>query len=328
MNLNKFQKISISLFLAIFLFSAFYFLFFNKVLVGGATGSWEDQETICNNACAHLEGAEQDDCFNNCMEGGSSIDIACDKYGYPWCKDTEPGIAPLVNKFYTIALGFAAAAALGVLIYGAILWTLSGAVTSKQDAMEWIKGALWGLGLLLGAYLILWTINPKLVELEDPMKYAPEITIPAPETSPTGGCAGCDWPIGAPPSGTYSDAQGRSALAPGVSVNKSNCYVVGQQNCTSLDGISESIIQNTNDLQKAAGVLIVITGGTEYWLHGDGTETGTQHVPGGTAIDYGYDPAVLEAVKKSEKVSYYQCEYQGIKVYGCAGTIDHIHVEY
>ncbi|MEK7496154.1 MAG: hypothetical protein AAB616_01660, partial [Patescibacteria group bacterium] len=63
----------------------------------------------------------------------SNIDIACKNYQYPWCSETKKGIAPLVSQFYKIALGLAGASALGVLIYGSILWTLSGAVTSKQD---------------------------------------------------------------------------------------------------------------------------------------------------------------------------------------------------
>ena len=143
------------------------------------------------------------------------------------------------------------------------------------------------------------------------------------------GLSGTKWPLSTPSSGTYSDAQARSKLASGVSINHPNdCTYIGQQNCTSLDGISESIIQNTNDLQKAAKVPIVITGGTEYWLHSEGTK----HVPGGTAIDYRYDEkngsAILKAVQKSEKISSYQCENKGIKVYNCVGIIDHIHVEY
>ena len=129
MNFNKFQKISISLFLAIFLFSIFYFLLpADKVLA--------DSPTI--------------------------------ELTYPWSEAENP--ADLVSRFYQIALGLAAAAAFGVLIYGAILWTLSGAVTSKEDAKEWIYGAVWGLVLLLGAYLILWTINPDLVNLGETEK--------------------------------------------------------------------------------------------------------------------------------------------------------------
>ena len=147
MNLNKSKQISISFFLIVFLFSVFSFLFSDIVLA-----------------------AEQ-----------NNIDIACKNYQYPWCSETKEGIAPLVNNFYKIALGLAGASALGVLIYGSILWTLSGAVTSKQDAMEWISGALWGLALLLGAYLILNTINPQLTILKEPGDLMKPVSVPAPQ---------------------------------------------------------------------------------------------------------------------------------------------------
>ncbi len=115
---------------------------------------------------------------------------------YPWSDEKSP--FGLVVRFYQIGLGLAGAAALGVLIYGAILWTLSGAVTSKQDALEWIKGALWGLILLLAAYLILFTINPNLVELRKAEKrfekLMPPIKIKPPSppvgTRVNGGVAG------------------------------------------------------------------------------------------------------------------------------------------
>ncbi len=93
----------------------------------------------------------------------ASVDIGCGKYQYPWCQQSTSGPAGLVNQIYRIAFGLVGACALGVLIYGAILWTLSGAVSGKQDALEWIKAALWGLALLLAAFLILYTINPDLV---------------------------------------------------------------------------------------------------------------------------------------------------------------------
>ena len=93
----------------------------------------------------------------------ANVDVSCSKYQYPWCQEATGGPAGLVNQIYRIAFGLAAACALGVLIYGAISWTLSGAVSSKQDALEWIKAALWGLMLLLAAFIILYTINPDLV---------------------------------------------------------------------------------------------------------------------------------------------------------------------
>src|SRR4030042_3644843 len=97
----------------------------------------------------------------------SSQQIVVD-YKYPWAGATSP--ADFISRFYTIALGVVGGAALGVLVYGAILWTVSGAISTKQDAIEWIWAAIWGIILLLGAYLILNTINPDLVELKDPDK--------------------------------------------------------------------------------------------------------------------------------------------------------------
>ncbi|MFH1346954.1 MAG: hypothetical protein ABIH10_01750 [Spirochaetota bacterium] len=94
----------------------------------------------------------------------SSINL---EYKYPWADATSP--ADFISRFYGIALGVVGGAALGVLVYGAVLWTVSGAVSTKQDAIEWIWAAIWGIILLLGAYLILNTINPDLVNLKDPL---------------------------------------------------------------------------------------------------------------------------------------------------------------
>jgi len=108
--------------------------------------------------------------FSVCKAFADTTDVTCTTYGYPWCKNlgNNPDPGALVKNFYTTALGLAAACAMGVLIYGAILWTMSGAVTSKKDAMDWIWGAIWGFVLLLAAALILYTINPSLLNLTSP----------------------------------------------------------------------------------------------------------------------------------------------------------------
>ncbi|MEE8131708.1 MAG: hypothetical protein V3T98_01560 [Candidatus Paceibacterota bacterium] len=88
---------------------------------------------------------------------------------YPWSGATEP--AGLVSNIYIWALGVVGIIALGVMVYGAILYTVSAGNASKQqDAKAWITGAVWGLTLLLGAYLILYTINPDLVKLGETQK--------------------------------------------------------------------------------------------------------------------------------------------------------------
>ncbi|MDP3014815.1 MAG: hypothetical protein Q8N28_00080 [bacterium] len=182
-----------------------------------------------------------------------NLDCKTNPNAYPWCQEAKQGIAPLVNNFYKIALGFAGASALGVLIYGAILWTLSGAVTSKQDAKEWISGALWGLALLLGAYLILWTINPQLIELKDPMKDAPEVSVPVP--SPIA------LPL-VPPIGFGGNTQTRQDLTiiseGKITVNNIHPIV------TNLGGLRNTTTRGIVSLWRACGECnIVISGGTE-----------------------------------------------------------------
>lgn len=114
--------------------------------------------------------------FNyTCVEG-----VPQDEQPYPWCGTKELGSSEgLVAKFYIYALAAVGVAALGAIIYGGILYTVSAGNTSKQrEAKEWITGAIWGIVLLLGAALLLGTINPELVKLEEPsippVKFEPQ----------------------------------------------------------------------------------------------------------------------------------------------------------
>lgn len=78
------------------------------------------------------------------------------------------GIAQLIGNFYQWALGIGGLLALGVLIFGGILYTISAGNASRQDdAKGWLLGALMGILLLFGSYLILNTINPELTKLKD-----------------------------------------------------------------------------------------------------------------------------------------------------------------
>lgn len=63
---------------------------------------------------------------------------------------------------WSIELG--SVVALGVIVYGGILYTASaGNESRKSEAKEWMKAAVYGMILLFSAYLILNTINPALV---------------------------------------------------------------------------------------------------------------------------------------------------------------------
>lgn len=78
------------------------------------------------------------------------------------------GIAGSINNFYLVALGLGGIAAVGVIVVGALMYTTSGAIDKKNFGKELISSAIWGLVLLLGAFIVLNTINPELVQLRNP----------------------------------------------------------------------------------------------------------------------------------------------------------------
>lgn len=78
------------------------------------------------------------------------------------------GIAEQIGNFYQWVLGIGALIALGVLVFGGILYTTSAGNASRQDdAKQWGLGSVIGLLILFGSYLILNTINPELTKLKD-----------------------------------------------------------------------------------------------------------------------------------------------------------------
>ena len=79
------------------------------------------------------------------------------------------GLGDYIAQFYTFSLAIAGFLALGAIIVGAIQYIVSaGNAAQQSDARDRIFQALLGLGLLFGAYLILYTISPGLVELREP----------------------------------------------------------------------------------------------------------------------------------------------------------------
>ncbi len=102
-----------------------------------------------------------------------------------------------VSGFYNFALMIGGVLAFGAIVYGGILYAASAGNPSKQsEGKEWVKSALLGLLLLAGSYLILYTINPNLVNLNLPTLEA--INIAAPPATCTNVCPTGSSPINAP----------------------------------------------------------------------------------------------------------------------------------
>lgn len=79
------------------------------------------------------------------------------------------GPVGLIANFYSFAFLIAGFLAFVMIVYGGVRYTFSGGShTAKEEAKDAIQQALFGLGLLLVAYLILQTINPDLTKLKLP----------------------------------------------------------------------------------------------------------------------------------------------------------------
>lgn len=131
---------------------------------------------------------------------------------------------------------------------------------AKAGALERIQNSIIGLIIILSAYLLLNSINPKLVQFN--LSLTP--VSPGVYKEP-GLVEGGAW---------ADDSLVRQALTGNpytVFVKTPSCTTIGQQNCTSVAGLGASAIsglRNLADTCKAACYdSLVVTGGTEYWLH-------------------------------------------------------------
>lgn len=90
------------------------------------------------------------------------LGVAC-----PTPQEASQCPAAYIARFYIFALGIAGMLAFAMIIFGAIQYIVSaGSPTAQSDARDRIFQALWGVALLLGAWLILYTIDPALVDLK------------------------------------------------------------------------------------------------------------------------------------------------------------------
>ncbi len=73
-------------------------------------------------------------------------------------------IATYLGEMFKIGIGLAGIFAVFMIIWGGFEYATTDAIGGKSAGKEKIEGALWGLGLALGSYLILNTINPELLK--------------------------------------------------------------------------------------------------------------------------------------------------------------------
>jgi hypothetical protein len=104
-----------------------------------------------------------------------------------------PSFDSYINLLYVTSISLAAMLAVVKIIIAGFKYMLSDVVSSKGDALSDIRGALLGLLLILGIYVILNVINPDLVK-EGGLKFDSKVSappaqqsVPGVRTTPPGG---------------------------------------------------------------------------------------------------------------------------------------------
>ncbi len=175
--------------------------------------------------------------------------------------------AAYLSAIYKLAIWIVGLCALFMFLVGAFMYMLSAANTSKiGSAKSIMQDALIGLVLALSSYLILYVINPDLVNLKLPTvsmssggaAREPGATAPKPKTA----------------GDVYSNSEAVQELSShGISVSSSgNCSDPTNSKCTSLENIPKSTIADIIKLKDGTKCPVTITGGTEvgHKSHGAG----------------------------------------------------------
>ncbi len=161
-----------------------------------------------------------------------------------------------ISALYKIALVIVTLSAVLMLSIGGFLYlTSAGNTSSMGNAKEIIYDSLIGLVIALSAWLVLYVINPDLVELNMGSLSPMAASSLATNTTPTGPA----------PGGYYTHDEAKNALsAAGIVVTSSgNCSDMNNRTCTSLETIPKSTIENLIKLKAACGCNFNVTGGTE-----------------------------------------------------------------
>ena len=215
----------------------------------------------------------------------------------------ENALGKYLNVIIKLAIGLAAVLAVVLIVMGGIQYMTTELVSGKEDGKRRITNAVLGLLVALGAWLILFTINPDLLKTElkietTTIQYvedAPQTAVNGKYTYKTAG----DVPVGANWEQVSARPYSNLSSWPDIKLNNPQCVTVGQQNCTSTRGLDTSWIATIKS--KCPQCELTITGGTEFWLH----KIGTSHRPGSPTIDLRSKSVGNEPPDKYESLNRY-----------------------
>ncbi|NUM25565.1 MAG: hypothetical protein HUU49_02965 [Candidatus Buchananbacteria bacterium] len=181
-----------------------------------------------------------------------------------------PWIGKYITAIYNYGVAVAGVLAVIMIMVGGFLWLVSaGNPNQISTAKDFITSALTGLLLALFSFIILQTVNPKLVELDDLSVSVGDEFDPALVRDYGGGAVdtGGEY-TGALPTGTsQGETTTRASLDEhDIGINKAPCQYAGQTNCTNVGGLEGTTVDSLNSLADEYGGF-TITGATEAGHH-------------------------------------------------------------
>lgn len=165
-------------------------------------------------------------------------------------------------QMFNLIVAIAAGLAFVMITLGGITYATTDAIMEKSQGKEWVTNAIYGLLLVISAYVILYTINPQI------LKFSLDIKQPVIINNAPGAVA-----ISPMTAQEIADDAAVRAQLTGIKVNHTACINGGTRGCTNLNGLPQNAIDGINGLATTIGANnITITGGTEggHATHGVG----------------------------------------------------------
>lgn len=162
---------------------------------------------------------------------------------------------------FNFSIGLAAFAAFVMITFGGILYMTTDAINNKSQGREYIENALWGLLLVISAWIILYTINPKILNFN--------LDTPTPPSAERDASV-IAGPAGIPMTQAQIDASNAVltslnpiSVGPQIKPYAGLCLRGQTVGCVNLNGLQQSTIAGLQNLRDKCNCNITITGGTE-----------------------------------------------------------------
>lgn len=96
------------------------------------------------------------------------------QYGPPPSQPITGGFGEYIARLYQIGFSIVGVTAFFSIVLGGLQYTVSAGNPSKiEDAKDRIRSAIYGVALLLMSYILLYTINPRIIQLGQPGGFDP-----------------------------------------------------------------------------------------------------------------------------------------------------------